>query len=134
MNTQEKLIENANKFLSQFDGQETFSRSDMMNAFFQGSMHPIPKKLLIDELASIPESKWKNEEKKQLIAMQELETGQWQICRHLPSSYLTDEANEESKWSVRRQESPYCDRNGNRQWEGRTAFDAIVKAKMALGV
>lgn len=187
MNNQDDLINKANEFLSQFEGQETFSRSDMMNSFFQGSMHqpqqfaPIGYKLvpvkmteemfeaLADSpwvvesetsvvgnivttvcrefrhqrfvedgwnaiLASAPESKEAIEQKKQLVVMRALETGQWQICRNLPSTYLTDEANDESKWSVRRQEAPFCDRNGTRQWEGRTAFDALLKARMDLGV
>lgn len=187
MYNQDDLINKANEFLSQFEGQETFSRSDMLNAFYQGSMHqsesfsPIGYKLvpikmteemfeaLADSpwivestttvhdnvvktvrkefrdqryvedgwnaiLKSVPESKEAIEQKKQLVVMRALETGQWQICRHLPSTYLTDEANDESKWSVRRQEAPFCDRDGKRQWEGPTAFDAIVKAKMALGV
>ncbi|HET8687507.1 MAG TPA: hypothetical protein VFM18_12705 [Methanosarcina sp.] len=85
-------------------------------------------------LASVPESKEVIEQKKQLIVMRALETGQWQICRNLPSTYLTDEANDESKWSIRRQEAPFCDKKGKRQWEGRTAFDALLNAKMDLGL
>lgn len=36
---QDDLIRSAERHLSLFDGQETFSRADMLNAFYQGSKH-----------------------------------------------------------------------------------------------
>ncbi|HET8689409.1 MAG TPA: hypothetical protein VFM18_22590, partial [Methanosarcina sp.] len=85
-------------------------------------------------LKSVPESFDFVKQKEKLAAMNFLESGEWQLTKNSYSGYLTEEANDETSWSVRRQTAPFSDSRGNRQWEGRTALDAIVKAKMALGI
>lgn len=67
------------------------------------------------------------------LVMRELNTGEWVLNRALSSSYLTDEANKEMAWVVKRQAVPFCDDNGIRWWTGPTAFEALEKAMKAIG-
>lgn len=54
------------------------------------------------------------------------------IQKNMDWDALTDEANLEYKWSVKRNVSPFCDKDGNRGWNGPNAKQAISKAIHAL--
>ena len=54
---------------------------------------------------------------------------------HNPSwEALTDEANALSRWSVERNDAPYCGANRVRMWQGRTLDEAMGKALADLGM
>ena len=61
-----------------------------------------------------------------------LDTGEWLLVRNPGLSYLTDEANAANRWTVSRSASPYGDSDGNRQWNGPTAYDAMMTAHNAM--
>ncbi len=63
-----------------------------------------------------------------------LDGGGWELHRIPPWDALTDEANREQAWGVKRTERPYCDRQGDRQWSAPTALEAFAKAFKALGM
>ena len=73
-----------------------------------------------------------DEQKQAVRVMQWLDSGEWELVRSQPLSFLTDEANAESAWLVRRQAAPYCDKSGTRQWAAKTAFGAFTQAIAAL--
>lgn len=66
------------------------------------------------------------------ILYEAMDSGQWTITRNLPVPYLTDEANEEFKWSIRRAVAPFCGKDGIRQWEGPTPSVALARAQTSL--
>lgn len=66
------------------------------------------------------------------IVLYLLDSGDWDLTKMQPSVYLTDEANESMAWMVKRQNVPYCDPKGDRQWCGPTAYEAFQKAHEAL--
>lgn len=67
-----------------------------------------------------------------LVVIAALDTGGFTIERSLDASYLTDAANIEFSWVVRRSHPPFCDAAGNRQWHGPTAIAALTAAQTAL--
>lgn len=62
-----------------------------------------------------------------------VDSGEWEITRHQPVSWLTDEANELFKWSARRAQAPYCGKDGVPQWNGPTPSAALEAARKSLG-
>jgi len=62
-----------------------------------------------------------------------LDTGEWNLTRHIPSPDMTDEFNTRNAWSVSRTQAPFCDLQGMRAWSGPTAHAALGAAHVALG-
>jgi hypothetical protein len=56
----------------------------------------------------------------------------FRIRKNKTSDIFTDEANENYQWSVEREYSPFCDKDGNRGWNGPTAKQALSKAIHAV--
>lgn len=63
-----------------------------------------------------------------------LESGEWELRRHLPQDCLTDEANKRNAWSVMRAAAPFCTEDGVRVWSGPTPIAALRAGAQALGV
>ncbi|MBB1599525.1 hypothetical protein [Variovorax sp. UMC13] len=68
------------------------------------------------------------------IVMQILNGGGWELYRAEPWEALTDEANAEKAWFVKRTRAPFCDQQSMRQWAGPTALSAFATAFSALGL
>lgn len=64
--------------------------------------------------------------------MSVLAGGGWELHRVPAWDALTDEANREQAWCVKRTEPPFCSQEGDRQWSGPTAFKAFERAFAAL--
>lgn len=65
-----------------------------------------------------------------------LESGEWELRRHMPQGCFTNEANRRHAWSVVRGAAPYCtdDEAAHRVWTGATPMEALRKGAAALGV
>jgi hypothetical protein len=64
--------------------------------------------------------------------LQALDSCEWNLVRIPPSSWLTDEANQQMAWGVSRTLPPFCSPDGTRVWNGATAIEAIKKGKAAI--
>lgn len=60
--------------------------------------------------------------------------GGWELMKSIPSPHLTNKANKEFAWIVRRNAVPFCDKVGNRQWNAPTAYEALKAAHEALSM
>ena len=69
------------------------------------------------------------------LVLAAIESGEWEIRRHLPQQCFTDEANRRHAWSVVRGMAPYCTEDGvHRVWTGATPMEALLNGAKALNL
>lgn len=68
------------------------------------------------------------------ILLEALATGEWQLAKNPHASFLTEEANREHSWTVKREKAPFCSDDGARAWTGSSALGALHTAQRALGL
>lgn len=68
------------------------------------------------------------------VLYEAMDSEEWEFTRHSSASFLTDEANEARKWSIRRKLAPYCGADGERLWVGSSPSEALNKAKQSFGI